>query len=126
MHKICRLILFLRRDPNLCGGFCACLIPDKTSQKKLPRQILSSGAASVRSINIYDAAPVLISLIGREQTKKVLNTKVQVFELPASLVLSNFRIYGACDAVRYEADVASTTFRGSYVVLNEAPTLSGC
>jgi hypothetical protein len=115
-----------RSDPDLCGGFCAYLIPDTASQNKLPREILSSGATSVRSINLYDATPVLITVFGRKQTKKILHPKAQVLELPATLVLSNFRIYGACDAVHYEANVVSTTVRGPYVALNEGPTLGGC
>lgn len=112
-------------EPELCGGACAYFVPDKASQVRLPRLIHDTGPTDIDSIALYDARPLLDMLSGRKEARNLL-ARNRVFEVSTTLTLHELHIYGACDAVHFEAKARKLVRQGSYTALHEGPTLGGC
>jgi len=115
-----------REDPDLCGGVCAYFVPDATSQKRLPRNIGTNGPMNISIVNLYDASPILNKLVGRKSVLKILSKPSPVFEYPVTVVLKDYRIYGACNAIHHQAKVLNITRQGEYVALSTSGSHGGC
>lgn len=113
-----------KSTPELCSGACAYLVPDATSMKRLPRPVASHVDRNV--IQLYDANPILVEMLGRRRTNALLGQNASVIELPVTFELIKFRLYGACSGLHYEAAVRNIVQAGEYVVLAEHPHPSGC
>ncbi len=111
--------------PELCSGACAYLIPDGASAKRLPHPI-NVGRVDRNSIELYDAKPILVEMLGRKRAAEILGKNASVIELPATFDLIKFRLYGACGGSHYEAAVRKVVHAGHYVVTSGRPRPNGC
>ena len=109
--------LIVEREQELCDGACAYLIPDRESQKRLPRRILREGPVPIRNIQLYDAGPILERLLGRREARRWLASGKRTLAMPVVLTLDEVRIYGACDAIHYEARVVDAEAQGRYAAV---------
>ena len=115
-----------REDPDLCGGVCAYFVPDANSQKRLPRNIGTNGPMSISTVNLYNASPILNKLVGRKVAMQILSKPTPVFEYPVTVVLKDYRIYGACNAIHHQAKVLTITKQGEYAALPNSGSHGGC
>lgn len=105
--------LRVERDvPELCGGACAYFVPDRESQRRLPREIRAAGPIRIKAIHLYDAAPILERLIGARETGHWLASRQPALSMPVTLTLTEYRIYGACDAIHHEARAVDARSQG--------------
>ncbi len=115
-----------REDPALCGGACAYFVPDRASQARLPREIRSGGAVPIASVQLYDAAPILVRLLGAREARRWLASGRGGLSLPVTLTLADYRIYGACDAVHQEARVVDAASEGPTLASADERVSSAC
>jgi hypothetical protein len=109
-----------------CSGACAYFLPDRSSQKQLPGIIVTpKNIIRIDRISLYDASPVLTTLLGPRQAKALLNKHV-VYELPGTFVLQGLHIFIACGSINYEAKVVRKVSVSSYIALTDPPQQYGC
>ena len=115
-------------EVDYCRGACAYFIPDPASLLRLPRKLTSGSktAVPIQAINLYEARPILVKALGQKQAQAILGPGLTIYQAPATITLKDFRVYGACDAIHYEAKVSVISVKHRLAHTSGRAELGGC